>query len=140
MLGRTDLLVSINSEKRMINCIICLSSRGGFTMRIEEITIDGFFYDEPDMPWTPLPPQHEPYQSPCFPIIGKKILYARIMIDEDNWISIPDYGRPITWYYCRLHPGIDSIHLEVIEHHCKYKEPEEHKAAILEYLFQLKNK
>jgi hypothetical protein len=59
---------------------------------------------------TPLQPVHLSLdESPCELIIG-------------------DTGK---LYYCKIHPKIKSPHLEVIEQHCKYKEPEKHKAEIL---------
>jgi hypothetical protein len=30
-----------------------------------------------------------------------------------------------------LHPDIENIYLETIEHHCKYSNPEAHKLEIL---------
>ncbi len=40
-----------------------------------------------------------------------------------------------TFYYCKLHPDIENINLESIEHHCKYKDPELHKSEILKTRF-----
>jgi hypothetical protein len=52
-------------------------------------------------------------QSPCRHIIDKK-------------------GQ---FYTCRLHPKeANSIYLDAIEQHCKYKDPEVHKAEILRLL------
>jgi len=82
--------------------------------------IQGFFYDEPNLPWKPLP-IHSLQQSPCYPVIGTR-----------NY-RLCNNG----WYYCKLHPYVESIHLESIEHHCKYIEPDKHKARILEFLQQL---
>jgi hypothetical protein len=28
------------------------------------------------------------------------------------------------YFYCRLHPDIKNVHLESIEHHIKYKDPD----------------
>jgi hypothetical protein len=70
--------------------------------------IEDFFYNEPELPWRPLP-KHLLRQSPCYPIIKF----------DGNF------------YYCIIHPNVWNIHLESIEHHCKYKEPEKHKAVIL---------
>jgi pimeloyl-ACP methyl ester carboxylesterase len=86
------------------------------------------------------PPNQSIFAEKSGPPAWKQLPEARIITDEEDWVSIPDYSRPITWNYCRLHPNIDSIYLESIEHHCKYKEPEKHKARILEYLQQLKER
>jgi hypothetical protein len=37
-------------------------------------------------------------------------------------------------FYCTLHPDVQSYHLESIEHHMKYKDPEVHKSEILKQL------
>jgi hypothetical protein len=83
-------------------------------------TIEDFFYDESNLLWESLP-KHSLQQSPCYPVIGMKI------------------HKPsnIDWYYCKLHPYLQSIHLESIEHHCKYKKPDKHKEKILEFLEKL---
>ena len=60
------------------------------------------------MPYTPLP-EHDLDQSPCYPIIAQKQGY----------------------FYCRLHPEVKNVHLESIEHHIKYKDPETHKSELL---------
>ena len=71
-------------------------------------------------------PEHEIYQSPCYPIIGIKL---------QNWINNKKGIRSSTrWYYCKIHPKVENIHIGTIEHHCKYKEPELHKSKVLEYL------
>jgi len=75
------------------------------------VSIDAFFYDTPDLPYTPLP-KHSLEHSPCYPIILQN---SRL-------------------YYCNIHPDIESVHLESIEHHCKYKEPDVHKSEILRLL------
>ena len=71
-------------------------------------TITDFFYDDPTIPYAPLP-DHNLDQSPCYPIIAIKHGY----------------------YYCRLHPDIKNTYLESIEHHIKYKDPEAHKSELL---------
>jgi len=38
------------------------------------------------------------------------------------------------FYCCILHPKIQSVYLESIEHHCKYKEPDLHRQEILSKL------
>jgi hypothetical protein len=96
------------------------------------ITIEDFFYDDPNLPWKPLP-KHALVQSPCYPIIGKRnYYYYNSNIKEET-----GEFRNIVRYYCKVHPNIESIDLEPIEHHCKYKEPDKHKAAILQFLQQL---
>lgn len=81
-----------------------------------ETPIEGFFFDDPSItpenPWKALP-EHDLKQSPCYPIIGIRNNYK------------------IPFYYCKLHPDIQNAYLETIEHHCKYKEPDKHKAEIL---------
>jgi hypothetical protein len=63
-----------------------------------------FFYDDPaitpENPWRPLS-KHSLEQSPCYPIIGMHNKYR------------------VPFYYCKLHPHIENIYLENIEHHCK---------------------
>ena len=76
---------------------------------LEEIT--QFFYDEPYQPYH-LPP-HELEDSPC-----------RSIIRIDNH----------SLFYCILHPDVQKYHLETIEHHIKYKNPEMHKSEILKLL------
>jgi hypothetical protein len=75
------------------------------------ISVDDFFYDNPDTPWEPLP-EHGLDQSPCSPIIGIRNNYK------------------IPFYYCKLHPDVENAYLETIEHPRKYKEPDKHKAEI----------
>ena len=70
------------------------------------ISVDEFFYNDPNTPWKPLP-EHDLKQSPCYPIID---------IRRYHKYKIP-------FYYCKLHPDIENAYLEIIEHHCKYKEP-----------------
>jgi hypothetical protein len=75
--------------------------------------ITQFFYDEPYLPYHPLPP-HELEDSPC-----------KSIIRFDSHSSL---------YNCILHPDVQSYDLESIEHHIKYKNPEMHKAEILKLL------
>jgi hypothetical protein len=76
------------------------------------VPVEDFFHDGPDLPWQPLP-SHTLEQSPCKPIIVKK-------------------GK---FYYCKLHPKeIKNIYLDTIEQHCKYQDPNLHKAEILRLL------
>jgi hypothetical protein len=81
-------------------------------------TVEEFFHDEPDLLWKPLR-EHYLEESPCYPIIG-------VRIGGNN------YG--VKWYYCKIHTDRENIHLESIEHHCKYKESDRHKAEILRLL------
>jgi MCM AAA-lid domain len=74
--------------------------------------VQDFFYDDPYSSYQPLPP-HSLEQSPCNPVIIVK-------------------GEGM--YFCKLHPDVESTHLQTIEHHCKYKDPELHKAEILRLL------
>jgi hypothetical protein len=74
--------------------------------------ITQFFYDEPYLPYQP-PPLHKLEDSPCKSIIR---------IDNHSL------------FYCTLHPDVQSYHLESIEHHMKYKDPEVHKSEILKQL------
>jgi hypothetical protein len=83
------------------------------------ISIEEFFFDDPaitpENPWKPLP-KHSLEQSPCYPIIGMHNKYK------------------VPLYYCRLHPDIEKIYLESIEHHCKFSNHEFHKSEILRSL------
>jgi hypothetical protein len=86
------------------------------TMLVEE-----FFIDKPNQAsWRPLSSQTLE-QSPCYPIIDKR------QYNNDSGSGI--------FYYCKLHPDIENISLESIEHHCKYRDPELHKSEILKLRF-----
>lgn len=74
------------------------------------ISVSDFLYDDPDAPYTPLP-EHHLDQSPCYPIIAAKQGY----------------------FYCKLHPDVQNIHLESVEHHVKYKDPDKHRSALLKF-------
>jgi hypothetical protein len=83
------------------------------------ISIEEFFFDDPAIsPWKPLP-KHSLEQSPCYPIIGMHNKYR------------------VPFYYCKLHPKIENIYLESIEHHCKFSEPGLHKSEILKSLKEI---
>lgn len=75
------------------------------------ISIDDFFFDDsditPENPWKPLP-KHSLQQS---------------HIGMHNKYRVP-------FYYCKLHPNIENIYLESIEHHCKFSNPEFHNAEL----------
>jgi DNA replicative helicase MCM subunit Mcm2 (Cdc46/Mcm family) len=61
-------------------------------------------------------PDHSLEQSPCYPIIDSKSKGSHI------------------WYHCKLHPKVKNVNLSSIEHHCKYSDHNQHKAAILRLL------
>lgn len=86
------------------------------------ISVEGFFLDgaaiTPENPWKPLS-EHPLEQSPCYPIIGMHNKYK------------------VPFYYCKLHPNIQNIYLESIEHHCKFSNPEFHKSEILRLLKEI---
>jgi hypothetical protein len=67
--------------------------------------------------WKPLS-EHILEQSLWYPIIGKKTIGSNEQV----------------CYYCKIHPEVWNIYIESIEHHCKYKEPDKHKAEILRLL------
>jgi hypothetical protein len=71
--------------------------------------IDKFFFDGTNSRYRS-PAEHTLEESPCKSIIR---------IDSHSF------------YYCTLHPDILSIHLESIEHHCKFKDGEMHHSEIL---------
>ena len=83
-------------------------------------SIEEFFINKSNQVWRPLS-SHTLEQSPCYPIIDKR------QYNNDNGSG--------TFYYCKLHPDIQNINLESIEHHCKYKDPELHKSEILKIRF-----
>ena len=87
----------------------------GQEQSVKIVTVDEFFYEDPTTPWKPLP-EHDLKRSPCHPIIGIR------------------YNYEIPLYYCKLHPDIENAYLKTIEHHCKYKDPDKHKAEILRLL------
>ena len=63
------------------------------------ISVDEFFYDDPNTPWKPLP-EYDLKQSPYYPIIGIRIYR----------------NYKIPFYYCKLHPDIENVYLETIQH------------------------
>jgi hypothetical protein len=82
------------------------------------MTIDDFFFYDHNIAWKPLP-KHSLEQSPCYPIIGMHREY------------------PVPFYYCRLHPRVENIYLQSIEHHCKFSKPEVHKSELLKSLKEI---
>jgi hypothetical protein len=78
---------------------------------VEAIT--QFFYDEPYLSYHP-PPPHGLEDSPCKSIIK--------------------FDKRSLLYSCILHPAFQSFHLESIEHHIKFENPEMHKSEILNSL------
>ena len=87
------------------------------------ISVKEFFHDDSKTSWKPLP-EHDLKQSPCYPII-----------DIRNY-----HNYKISFYYCKLHPDIENVYLETIEHHCKYSNPEVHKLEILKLTEKAKKK
>jgi hypothetical protein len=81
------------------------------------MSVEEFFIDKSNHGWRPLS-SHTLEQSPCYPIIDKR------QYNNEN-------GNSGTFYYCKLHPEIENMNLESIEHHCKYRDPELHKSEIL---------
>lgn len=80
---------------------------------ISYINVEEFFRaDKPFLSST----DHSLEESPCYPIIGSKTKGSHI------------------WYYCKLHPKVVNVNLNSIEHHCKYSDNIQHKAAILRLL------
>jgi hypothetical protein len=95
--------------------------KNSFTF-IPIVPVDEFFKDSHDKAYLALR-NHSLEQSPCYPIIG-----------------IKPVGRH-TMYYCEIcHPefandsAVANINLSCIEHHCKYRDPERHKAEIVSRL------
>jgi hypothetical protein len=86
------------------------------TTNLSQPTVEAitqFFYDEPYLLYHP-PPPHELEDSPC-----------KSIIRFDSHSSL---------YNCALHPDVQSYHLESIEHHIKFKNPDMHKSEILKLL------
>jgi hypothetical protein len=83
------------------------------------IPIDDFFRDGPDKPYSALP-SHQLESSPCYPIIGAKMAGRYTLF----WCEIcqPEFGSGT------------SIHLNSIEHHCKYRDGDRHRVEILSRL------
>ena len=74
------------------------------------ISVTDFLYHDPNAPYKPLP-EHDLDQSPHYPIIAIKKGY----------------------FYCKLHPDVQNVHLESVEHHVKYKDPDKHKSELLKF-------
>src|ERR687886_766074 len=85
------------------------------------VSVEEFFYDDPNTPWKPLP-EHDLKSSPCYPIIDIRTYH----------------NYKIPFYYCKLHPDIENVYLETIEHHCKYKDPNSHKSEIKAIITKLR--
>jgi hypothetical protein len=75
----------------------------------------GEFFDESNGESVPA---HDLELSPCYPIIEKKKFET---MDQ-------------ALYLCKIHPEVWSIDIRGIEHHCKYQDPDKHKAEILKSL------
>ncbi len=99
-------------KERICSCSPLLTDSA---IRIEDTTslssINGFFYDDPNISYT-ASQEHNLDQSPCYPVIA---------IEQG-------------YFYCRLHPDVKNVHLESIEHHMKYEDPEIHKSELLKFL------
>jgi hypothetical protein len=115
----TNSPISKNTSNSQTRKAVSTSMHGSSTTNLPQVSqpnmeeITEFFYDEPYLPYQP-PPSHELKDSPC-----------RSIIRLDNHSSL---------FYCILHPDVLSYHLESIEHHIKYKNPEVHKSEILKLL------
>jgi hypothetical protein len=57
--------------------------------------------------------EHSLEESICRPLIGKQI-HKQFL------------------HYCKVHTYVEFLSLESIEHHIKFKDPERHKAKLLE--------
>jgi len=99
-----------NIEGHASSCspLIQTSNTESEIVKVSVSTITDFFYDDPTVPYAPLP-EHDLDQSPCYQIIAQKQGY----------------------FYCRLHPEIKNAYLESIEHHIKYKDSAAHKSELL---------
>ena len=109
---KTVKLSEINNSKKIGQ--ECPTKNNGFNFN-PIISVDQFFNNDPDRSNQTIP-THNLEESPCYPIIHSKI--------DGHYI----------WYYCRLHPDFKNINLGSIEHHCRYHEPDRHKAEILKLL------
>jgi hypothetical protein len=89
--------------------------QSGISSVPDSAAVEELFKDDPSASWNPLP-EHDLKDSPCYPIIGTHSKYKML------------------FYYCKIHPDKQNVHLEIIEHHCKYKEPDIHKSEILRLL------
>jgi hypothetical protein len=76
------------------------------------VVVEDFFETDIDKEFSPLP-DHSLEQSPCYPIIGSK--------SRDDHII----------YHCRLHPKVKNTDLDSLERHCRFADPDQHKAEIL---------
>lgn len=92
----------------------CHASNSGFKFN-PVISVDQFFNDDLDRSNQTMP-THNLEESPCYHIIHSKCVGNHI------------------WYYCKLHPDFKNISLSSIEHHCRYHEPDRHKAEILKLI------
>lgn len=103
---------SISSYPRDLSHLSHLSQTSQqSTINLTRELVEEFFYDDGRPYRQPIP--HTLDKSPCKSIIG---------ITRDNF------------YYCTMHPDIQNIYLESVEHHIKYKDAEPHKLEILKFL------
>ena len=56
-----------------------------------------------------------------------RLTYCSIYIDIDK-ITL---DLSLSHFYCGLHADVKNVHLESIEHHIKFKDPEAHKSELL---------
>lgn len=83
-----------------------ISPRSTFT---PIVSVEKFFSED----WL-LPLRDHPIEkSPCYPLIDFKAAGKHIL------------------YFCSLHPNIENINLESIEHHCRYDNATAHKEEII---------
>jgi hypothetical protein len=73
------------------------------------VSVEDFFSSKQSLPL----PDHSLEQSPCYPIIGSKS------------------GGDHIIYYCKIHRKVENANLESIEHHCRFTDPDHHKAEIM---------
>ena len=100
------------SSATTINTINTSANMAAAIMISPIVPIEEFFHDDLSLHWEPLS-LHSLEQSPCYPIIGIR--------------------KKQGLYHCKLHPKeAVSIHLDIVEQHCKYKEPSLHKTKITE--------
>ena len=83
-----------------------ISPRSTFT---PIVSVEKFFSEDLLLPLR----DHPIEKSPCYPLIDFKAAGKHIL------------------YFCSLHPNIENINLESIEHHCRYDNAAAHKEEII---------
>jgi hypothetical protein len=99
----------LGAEKKIIDFAFELKRRHERGDIAAIVSVEDFFSSKESLQL----PNHSLEQSPCYPIIGCK------------------YRRDYTIYYCKLHRKVENANLESIEHHCRFAEPDHHKAEIM---------